>query len=194
MPVRQRDQTGPRRIIRRSEQSGSTSWAPLYGVDGESTDHRNPGTEHQKSIDAASKPRDIARPGSDTARRPAAARTDHSPSGLINARSVRATTRAGALGHPHARSTPWAAELLDHAPGEDDSYWGILPLSARPGAPSAPDVVLCAGLGSRGTTGAAWYASRSWRELYDLTGPVEDFLAVIQAPISSDRLSRLHKC
>jgi hypothetical protein len=54
---------------------------------------------------------------------------------------------------------------------------------------------LCAGLGAKGTTGAAWYLANKWKHfLQRQEVGKDDFIAVIKVPMAADRDSSLVHC
>ena len=65
-------------------------------------------------------------------------------------------------------------------------YYGII-VRYRPDPVDEPDRVwmFCAGLGERGTTGAAWFLANKWKALQSKVGD-SDFCAVIKTPHYSD--------
>ena len=73
----------------------------------------------------------------------------------------------------------------------ENVFYGII-LEYDPDPEDDPDRVwfLCAGLGSNGTSGAAWYLANKWKRLYRLAD-ANDFMAVIRVHHYSDHDSQL---
>jgi hypothetical protein len=81
----------------------------------------------------------------------------------------------------------------DFATKPGEVCYGII-VRYHPDPEHEPDRVwmLCAGLGERGTTGAAWYLANRWRHLLRRVGD-RDFVAVIEVQPNTDQLSSLKK-
>lgn len=70
-------------------------------------------------------------------------------------------------------------------------YYGII-LKYHPDPHDNPDRVwfYCAGLGTKGTTGSAWYIANKWKKLYRMVG-VNDFIAVVKVYNNTDIITEL---
>lgn len=73
----------------------------------------------------------------------------------------------------------------------DDTNVGII-ARQRPSPLHNPDRnwFYCAGLGTRGTTGASWFLANHWRDLHEQVGS-DDFIAVVEVQSFSDQTARL---
>jgi hypothetical protein len=69
----------------------------------------------------------------------------------------------------------------------NDTYYGLI-VKIKPAPRECPERtwILCAGMGTRGTTGAAWYLANHWKQLHARVGS-QDFIAVLRTMSHSDK-------
>jgi transcriptional regulator with XRE-family HTH domain len=73
----------------------------------------------------------------------------------------------------------------------DDMNIGII-VRYRPDSSLYPSRrwFFCAGLGPRGTSGAAWFLANNWQALHDAVG-ISDFIAVLEVQVFGDQTAKL---